>query len=182
MKLKTALLSVGMIVALSGCAGTIPVNYVPQNIVRYSGDTNVGQFTYAPSENGKVAENQLQNTAVGKIFLPSKISELVMRATALELEKTGIKISDSDISLSGEVIEFKADDLGYSVDWTYSIRYTITNASGAKVVDKVYAADPKKTGKFGLAADFSSSINDMILSGYSKFISDPEVRAALSAK
>lgn len=54
---------------------------------------------------------------VGSIFLPANVADLVQRATALELEKTGILLSDSNpLELSGDVLEFKADDLGYSVD------------------------------------------------------------------
>jgi len=169
---------------ITGCAGTIPVNsYTPQNFVRFGGEAVVGSFSYQPALDGKVAENQVQNTAIGKIFLPSKISDLARRATALELEKTGVILGSGNVEVSGNVIEFKADDLGYSVDWTYSVRYVITDkTSGNKIVDKIFTADPIKTGKFGIASDFSSSINDAILSGYNKFISDPEVKAALSKK
>ena len=176
--LSVVALSIG---TLAGCAGTIPVNYTPQNIVRYVGSAHIGAFTYQPAQEGKVANNQIQNTAIGKIFLPSNVSDLVMRATALELEKTGINIGAGDIQVSGDVLEFKAADLGYSVDWTYSVRYVITeNSGGTQLLSKIYTADPIRTGKFGAAADFSSSINDAILSGYSKFIGDPEVRAILT--
>ena len=169
---------------VTGCAGTIPVNsYTPQNFVRIDGEAKVGEFSYQPALEGKVADNQVQNTAIGKIFLPSKISDLVQRATALELEKTGIALGSGNIEVSGSVVEFKADDLGYSVDWTYSVRYMITDkTSGNTIVNKIFTAEPIKTGKFGLASDFSSSINDAILSGYNKFISDPDVKAALAKK
>ena len=171
------------IATLAGCAGTIPVNYTPSNIVRYVGSAHVGDFSYQPAHPGKVATNQIQNTAIGKIFLPSSVSDLVRRATALELEKTGISIGAGDVQVSGDVLEFKADDLGYSVDWTYSVRYVITNReSGAELLNKIYEADPIRTGKFGVASDFSSSINDAILSGYSKFIGDPEARAILTGQ
>lgn len=179
---KIAFLGALAALLLTGCAGTIPVNsYTPQNFVRFGGETTVGSFSYQPALDGKVADNQVQNTAIGKIFLPSKIGDIVQRATALELEKTGIILGSGNVEVSGSVVEFKADDLGYSVDWTYSVRYVITEkTSGNKLVDKTFTADPIKTGKFGAAADFSSSINDAILSGYNKFISDPDVKSALS--
>ena len=39
-----------------------------------------------------------------------------------------------------------------------------------------YTADLKNTGKFNSAADYGPSVNEMILAGYDKFISDDEVR------
>jgi hypothetical protein len=112
---------------LAGCAGTIPVNYSPQNFARYEGRADVGPFGYAPADTGKVKPNQIQSTAMGTILLTANIADLVQRATALELEKTGIRLGDSNpLMVSGEVLEFKADDLGYSVDWTYAVRYKIS--------------------------------------------------------
>ena len=133
-----------VIMLLAGCSGTIPVTqsaYIPQNFTRYEGRVSIGEFTYEPARrlthlgHPKIAPNQLENTAVGSIYLSANVSDLVQRATALELEKTGFSLSGSNaIELSGDVLEFKADDLGYSVDWTYSIRYTIRDRRNATVL------------------------------------------------
>lgn len=178
-----------LVVATTGCSATIPVNYAPQNFVRFEGTADIGAFSYAPTripeaEGRPVAPNQLQNTAVGQVFIGVGVADLVQRATALELEKTGVKLSDqSPVRLSGEVLEFKVDDLGYSVDWTYSVRYVIDRkADGTVLLSEPYSADKKKTGKFGQAADYSPSINEMILSAYDKFIRDPRVQAIIGGK
>jgi len=167
---------------LTGCSFTIPVNYSAQNYVRYEGRTAIGRFTYVPADTGTVAANQIQSTAIGGIFVAANIADLVQRATALELEKTGFKLSDNNpLVVSGEVLEFKADNFGYSVDWSYSVRYRIIRKSdGKELLNKVYVAVPKKTGKFGPPADYAPSINEMILSGYDKFISDEQVRKFFS--
>lgn len=168
---------------MTGCSGTLPVsNYIAQNYVRYQGKTDIGKFTYEPSEQGKVKSNQIQNTAVGAIYLASNVADLVQRATALELEKTGFLLGEQNpLQISGTVLEFKANDLGYSVRWSYSIRYKITRKNDATVLlDKVYTADPIKTGKFGTPADLAPSINAMILAGYDKFIRDEDVKKAFS--
>lgn len=180
--LSKALIGVIAALFLTGCAGTIPVTYTPQNYVRYAGASDIGKFEYAAATNGKVAPNQIENTAVGGIFFGVNVADLVQRATALELEKTGFAVGDKHpLQLSGDVLEFMADDLGYSVDWSYSIRYKIVRKSDSIVLlDKIYKADQKKTGKFGLAADFSPSVNEMILSGYDKFIKDDQVRKIYS--
>ncbi len=170
-------------VLLYGCAGTLPVTYVPQNFARYQGRVDIGRFTYLPADQGIVKPNQIQNTAIGQIYIGANIADFVQRATALELEKTGFNISDSNpLQISGEVIEFKANDLGYSVDWSYSIRYKITRKKDStELLNKVYNAEPKKTGKFTTAAsDYGPSVNEMVLSGYDKFVRDEEVRNIFS--
>lgn len=190
------------VLLFTGCAATtIPVNYSAQNFVRYAGKAEIGNFTYAPSEvyvsvgtgttvisnsrraepsrklATKVAPNQLQNTAIDNVYIGVNVADLVKRATALELEKTGFVIGDSNIQVSGDVLEFKANDLGYNVDWTYSIRYKLTDkSSGLELFSKIYIAEPKKTGKFGMASDYTPSINEMILSAYDKFITDDQVK------
>jgi hypothetical protein len=172
-----------IIILIYGCAGTLPVTYVPQNFARYQGRADIGKFKYLPAEQGIVKPNQIQNTAIGQIYIGANISDFVQRATALELEKTGFNISDSNpLQISGEIIDFKADDLGYSVDWSYSIRYIITRKKdSAELLNKVYTAEPKKTGKFSMtAADYGPSVNEMVLSGYDKFIRDEEVRNIFS--
>jgi len=198
---------IGLALGISACSGTIPVNYTPQNFVRFEASTNIGPFTYAPSKtseeivepakavnpgafNGSaprrlsIAPNQIQNTAAGQIYLGVNVADLVQRATALELEKTGFNIDDrSPLRLSGEVLEFKADDLGYSVDWTYAVRYVIDQkGDGSILLNETYVAEPKRTGKFGQPADYAPSVNEMILSAYDKFIRDPRVQAIFGRK
>jgi hypothetical protein len=180
---KSVVVVLGLFV-ISGCstAVTIPVNYSPQNFARYEGRTDIGQFEYAPASAGKVAPNQIQNTAIGSIFIAANIAEVVKRATALELERTGIRLGDGNaLAVSGDVLEFKADDRGSSVKWSYSIRYRINRKSdGTELLNKVYIAEPKKTGKFGLPSDYTPSINELILSAYDKFIRDEQARRAFS--
>jgi hypothetical protein len=167
----------GTIFLLSGCAGTIPVVYQPQNFVRYQGRADVGTFIYAPSQNGNVAPNQIENTAMGSIYIGADVAEFVRRATALELEKTGVALTDnSPIQVRGDVLRFKANDLGYSVDWMYCVRYRLARKSDSReVLNAVYKV-AKKSGKFGMAADYTPSVNELILSGYDQFIRDENTR------
>lgn len=183
MSLRSIYLLALMSILLAGCAGTIPVKYSAQNIVRYNGRVDMARFVYVPAQVGKVASNQIENTAPGgSIYIGANIADLVRRATALELEKTGFQISEIyPIQLSGEVLEFKVDDLGFNAEWRYSVRYKITRKSDrTDLLNKVYVADPRTTGKLGVAADYAPSVNEMILSGYEKFIRDEQVRKILS--
>lgn len=172
------------LVILSGCAATIPVSYTPQNFVRSEGRADIGDFVYEPAEAGKVRPNQISTTALGQLYISATIADFVKRGTALELEKSGIRLDQSNAKIvSGTVHLFKADDLGYDVVWSYSVTYRISRKGQTQpVFEKRFTPENKKTGKFGLASDYSSSVNEMILLGYQLFISDPEAKALLSGR
>lgn len=163
---------------LFGCgqSGTLSSSYSPQNLVRLEGRADMGEFSYTPFTEGKVKKpNQIKNTAIGSIYLPTDIADYVKRATGLELEKSGIVLeANAPIKIGGDVLEFKADDFGYSVDWSYSIKYRITsNESGKVIFEKTFTPPTKRTGKFGLPTDVADGI---VLSGYEMFVKDPAVQ------
>ena len=168
-------------VTLMACSGTIPSSYTPGNIVRTDGATAIGDFTYQPHDQGRAAPNQLMNTAAGTIYISENVVDLVRRATALELEKSGVRLDqDAGIAIGGDVLEFKADDLGYSVDWYYSIRYRIHSAGNPiPMFERTYTAPKKTTGKFGQPGDYTESVNVMIREAYEQFAGDPDVQAIL---
>ena len=173
-------------VLASGCSATIPTDsYTPQNFVRYQHQNNVfvGNFSYLPETDPKLKlkPNQIQNTAMGTIYISTNVADLVRRATALELEKTGMFLSDkASIIISGDVLEFKANDLGYSIHWTYGIRYRISDKlTGQSLYAKEFRPEMKKTGKFGTASDYAPVVHEIVLNGYDMFIRDDEVRKIL---
>ncbi len=165
-----------------GCtAETIPVKYEPQNVVRYQGQADVGKFTYVATRDG-IASNQLENTEPASVYIGADVAELVRRATALELEKTGVALTErSPVHVSGDVLRFLADDLGFNVDWTYCVRYRVARKSDSReVFDAVYVV-AKRSGKSRLAADLTPSVNELILSAYDQFIRDDRARGILGA-
>lgn len=161
---------------LSACSGTIPVQYIPQTIVKAEGQTDIGQFTYEPFLQGHVRSNQIQNTAIGSILIATDVATLVQRGTAAELEKAGVRITaDSPIRLTGVVKTFRASDIGFSARWTYTVQYTISRKSDqAILLQKDYSAPKVTTGKFGSPSDYAPSLNEMILAGVEAFLRDPE--------
>ena len=87
---------------LCGCSGTIPVQYIPQTMLKAHGKTQIGEFTYQPFLNGWVKANQIQNTAAGSVYIATDVAKLVQRGTASELEKAGIEIGpNSAVTLTG---------------------------------------------------------------------------------
>ena len=173
-----SLLNLGAIVfallILTACSTTIPASYTPQTFLNLeAGETQIGEFRYVPADMGDVRSNQIKNSAVGSIFIATDVSNFVRRATALELERAGIQITDdAPTILDGDVLEFRAGDLGYSVQWTYNIRYRIRTASGALLFEREYTPPMVKTGKFGQAEDYAPNLNELVLAGIESFIND----------
>lgn len=170
---------------LSGCAVTLPTtSYTPQNFIKASGKIDMGTFQYMPFIEGKVKKsNQMQNTAAGQIYLSMDISDYSKRGTALELEKSGVVLLESaNFRLDGNVIEFMADDLGYSIDLKYAIQYKIVDKNSSQVLfDKTFIAPQKKIGKFGDAVAYTTVASEMVLSGYELFIRDGDVKRIFEA-
>jgi uncharacterized lipoprotein len=171
--------------AMAGCAVTIPTgSYIPQNYVRYDNPSSVdiAPFAYLPLVEGKVKlANQIRNTAAGSIHFSSDVAEFVRRVNALEFEKTGIQLNDkSKIRVSGDIIEFYIDDLGYSANIHYTIKYFIKESSSEKILySHTFSPSSMKMGKFGTPAEGVQVFNNIIAKGYEMFITDPEARSML---
>jgi hypothetical protein len=173
--MKNLMLAAIAALTLSGCSGTIPVGYETQSYVKLdSGRAAMGEFSYEPADAGDVDTNQLQNTAVGKIYIAEDVSQYVKRATALEMQSAGVTVEESaPLVVTGKVNKFEMDDLGYSVDWTYSVTYTVTDErSDQQIFRETYTPDKRTTGKFGQPSDYTSSVNLIILAGVEQFLQD----------
>ncbi|MBK1667317.1 hypothetical protein CKO28_04650 [Rhodovibrio sodomensis] len=167
------------VLLLGGCSGTIPVEYETQSYVQINeGAAELGEFVYEPADAGEVETNQLQNTAVGSIYIAEDVSRYVQRATALEMQSAGVEIEDgAPVRVVGRINKLELDDLGYSVDWSYSVTYTARDTrSNEQIFQKTYTPDKRTTGKFGQPSDYTSSINLIILAGIEAFLEDAKAR------
>jgi hypothetical protein len=126
--------------------------------------------------------NQIKNTAIGKIYIGSDIAKFVQRATALEMERSGIILDDrGGRVVVGNIRDITADDLGYSVDWSYSIEYSIMDVYSEKhLFSQLYTATPRTTGKFGQASDYTTTLNDMVRDAIEQFLRDEEAMELLA--
>ena len=179
---------------LAGCGVpiSIPTNpYFPQGGVRIESNTavDVGVFTYIPAQVSRNSQpplmrNQLQTGGLNNVHLSHDVAALAKRITSLELEKSGLLLRDSsDLSIEGDVLKFEMDYIGFSIDWTYIIKYKIIDKKQKKTLyEQVYAPEIKHTGKFQAPSDFSSTISELIFSGYDMFIRDPYVRDLLEGR
>lgn len=173
--LASAALTLGLITV--GCSGpqTIPVNYAPSSVMTASGTVSVTDFTYRPAEvapPGKtvVASNQIRNTAMGNIMIDRDVKVFVRDAVFSELRLVGIKTIENDRVLKGEIEEFLIDDLGYNVDWTLRIKYTIVDSAAKKELYSSVKNIQRRTAKF---ANVFGALNETIKMNAEELLKDP---------
>ena len=157
-------------VLLAGCATVAPVNYAPSSVLSASGTVAVSEFRYLPAEARRVDPNQIRNTAMGSIKIDRDVKDFVRNAVFAELRFVGIKLDDPGRTLSGDIVEFLIDDLGYSIDWTLTVRYRVTGAAPAALLFESEKVTQRKTAKF---VNAFGALNETIKLNAEELIKDP---------
>ena len=120
---------------LASCSTSLPMDvYLPQNHIRYTGIVQMGEFNYIPYQRGLVKSNRIKRGTGGGITLSKDIALLVERNTALELEKTGVSLGDSQLIITGEIQEFRVDDFGFNAEFSYLITYKLLDSKTSKII------------------------------------------------
>lgn len=156
---------------VTGCATPQhTVNYAPSSTLTLEGETSIGDFRYIPGEiDDKITPNQIRNTALGEVKFNRNVDEFFEAAVFNEARLVGIKIKKSSNIISGEIIEFLIDDLGYSIDWSLEVRYIVTGAKGDRCYDEIHIIQ-KNTTKF---SNVFGSLNEVIKLNIEKSFQDP---------
>ncbi|MBO9537481.1 hypothetical protein [Herbaspirillum sp.] len=166
---------------LAGCASApIPVNYAPSSVKSASGSLSVVEFTYpaqTQNKNKPITSNQIRNTAMGEIKIDRDVNKFVRDAVFAELRFMGIKPNDPSKILSGEIQEFLIDDLGYSVDWTLRIKYTLSDAVTKTVLFDAVKNTQRRTAKF---ANAFGAMNETIKINVEQLVEDEKFAKAIN--
>ncbi|OOF67018.1 integron protein cassette protein [Rodentibacter sp. Ppn85] len=185
MKKFISILLLTVVLILTGCSATVnrtssENSYQSQNYTKINSSILLGEFTYEPAKIGKVRESQPENTAVDTIYFDRSIAEIVKHFTAKELMLTDVKIGTGHLTLLGNVKELKIDDLGYSVDFSYTINYKILK-NGSTAWDRDYSPTKVTVSKFDSNPmnTITNQVYRMIAAGYEKFINDNGVKTLL---
>ena len=173
---KSAAASIAaVVISLAGCASPpIPVNYAPSSVKSATGSLSVSDFNYLPSTSAsgkRVAPNQISNTAMGEIKIDRNVNVFVRDAVFSELRFVGIKTNDTSRVLSGDIEEFLIDDLGYSIDWTLRIKYTVIDKKSGNLIYQSVKTTKRNTAKF---ANPFGALNEHIKLNVEQLIEDPE--------
>lgn len=173
-----AMLTAGMV--LAGCASPpIPMNYAPASTKSINGSLSVGSFTYLPAMPGApkmVASNVIRNTAIGELKIDKDVNVFVRDAVFLELRAMGAKVNNPSKVLTGEIQEFLVDDLGYSIDWTLRIKYSVTDANAQTTTYTSVKESKRKTAK---GPNPFGALNETIKLNTEQLVDDPEFIKAI---
>lgn len=160
---------------LTGCANApAPVNYAPTSIKTIQGSLTIAPFTYLPASpkaSKVVPANVIRNTAMGEFKIDKDVSTFVRDAVFLELRTMGAKMDNPAKVLNGEIEEFLVDDLGYSVDWTLRIKYTVTESASKQVLFTSVKNTQRKTAKF---VNPFGALNETLKLNTEQLVDDPE--------
>lgn len=170
-RLVASPLVAGLLV-FAGCASQpLPLNYAPSSVLSLSGSVTVVEFKYLPAlaADTKITPNQIRNTALGKIKFEQPIAQIFKEAVFKELRFVGVRLDNPDRELGGEVEEFLIDDLGYSVDWTLRVKYTLLDKKTGRVLYESVKNTQRKTNKF---ANAFAALNETIKLNIEELIKD----------
>ncbi|HEY1683749.1 MAG TPA: hypothetical protein VGG19_03220 [Tepidisphaeraceae bacterium] len=168
-------------IGVLGCAETKPFSmmYTTQSLPRGKAAVNAGTFAYTPA-NRKVAQDQIENTAVTAIHIDSNISDYVKRAFMQELDRSGYFSTTPAILINCQITRFKCDDLGYSVDWYLDLTCHFVDAASQKeLATETVNIQKKHMQKFGGIENFQRAMNNVIYEAYDEVISAPKVQSLL---
>ena len=141
---------------LVGCGGNQilrTLDYPPSSTMAVSGNVKVGDFVYLPGNpGGSVDPNQIDNTALGDLVFEKNIDQYFESALMAEADFVGLNLDGAQATISGEILEFIADDLGYSVDWKLNVKYVLNSADGNECYNSVKKVE-RNTEKNPLTAE-----------------------------
>jgi uncharacterized lipoprotein len=159
---------------LSACAAPpIATNYAPSSVMSAAGALSVSDFKYLASEQAKdpIPANVIHNTAIGTVKIDKDVKKYVRDAVFSELRFVGIKVNNPQRVLKGDIEEFLIDDLGYSVDWSLRIRYTVSDGATGKVLYDSVKSTKRRTAKF---ANAFGALNETVKLCVEELLKDPQ--------
>lgn len=168
------------ILALSGCVSTIPMNYAPSSVKTATGALSVADFRYLPSESAAakpIPPDVIRNTALGQIKIDRNVNVFIRDAVFAELRFVGIKTNDGNKILSGDIEEFLIDDLGFNVDWTLRINYSLVDKASKQVIFSAVKTTQRRTGKF---ANPIGALNETIKLNVEQLLDDANFIKAIN--
>lgn len=165
--------------AATGCASPrVPFVYTAQNSVRGQAAVQVGNVSYVPADTKRVAPNQLENTAMGSVKIDTEVSTYVKRALALELDRSGFTGRAPEFAMDCSVERIKLDDLGFSVDWTFSMGCKFRRLDAPdESFSRTATVEKKKLAKFGSLEVLQRYLNGIIVDAYEQIMAPETVRA-----
>lgn len=177
---RISLLSALVFLTACGTPQGVTLTYAPSSIKTAEGAVEVGEFKYSaidPKTKKEVPQNQIRNTAMGDIIIDRNVSQFVRDAVFSELRLVGVKTAPTSKVLTGDVEDFLIDDLGYSIDWTYRVKYTVTQKPSGQTLYTGVKNIQRKTAKFGNPL---GALNETVKLSVEQLLDDPAFTKAVN--
>jgi hypothetical protein len=120
---------------LSACSIKIPSNYSPSIVMSGKGNISVEMFRYLPAENGKLEKNQIDTKkGLHPFYTNDNIDKIITDAVMRELKYIGYTLDASSVKIiSGDILEYSCNYIGFNVDHVTKIRFFIyDNSTGER--------------------------------------------------
>ena len=111
---------------------------------------------------------------MGRVLLEQNVDVMFRDAVFKELRFVGVKVDRSNHQLSGEIEEFFADDLGFNVDWTLTVKYRVVASNATK-----YEETKEIKRRTAKAPNFSGALNETIKLNIEELIKDADFISAI---
>ena len=169
-----------LFLGLVGCSSArVPVIYTAQNSVRGREGIAAGVFSYRPAKAG-IKPNQIENDAIGNIYMDTDLANYVKRGFSLELDRSGFTAAPPQITADCTINQIKVADLGFSADWYFKMSCSFRDLDKKAVIWQAQSYVEKKgASKFGNLEVLQRYLNGLILESYEQIFS-PETRRILS--
>ena len=176
--MKKALIVLSAAFALAACASSerpnVSLTYTPAGTIELTGHMDVKEFAYTEEE--AKAPNHIPNSAIGNIYITEPVGQYFANALKQELRTAKVSLQgDVNCSIEGTIQRLKLGDLGFSVDYTLEVNYSVKN----KVGDELFSAHRNtfmEASKFGGLTTLSKVFSENI----SGFLTEPELEQLLT--
>jgi len=173
------LMLMAALMPLLAACGTVTVSLPPYTAVttdEIDGTIDVRDFSYTPKAG--VAQNEIRETAAGRIMITEPIGTYYANALRRELRQATVSLRGGRCVISGEVRDFAIDSLGFSSDYITDVRYVVSDSRGQPAYERDFKVKFNTT-KFVAASIVLANINKMVADNLRQFLNDPQFRALM---
>jgi hypothetical protein len=162
---------------LGACTATVALpGYQSVTTEELSGSVSVREFLYTPRSG--VEQNEIRETAAGRVFVTEPIGVYFTNAVRRELRQASVTLRDGECALDGTIYDFALESLGFEATYITEVTYRLARADGTQLVERPVRVS-FKTSKFLEASLIMAAIGRSVSDNIAVLLADPAFRNAL---
>ena len=165
---------------LGACTATVALpGYQSVTSEELTGSVTVREFAYTPRAG--VQQNEIRETAVGRVFVTEPVGAYFAGAVRRELRQAGVTLRDGACVLDGTIHDFAVESLGFEATYITDVTYRLSRPDGTQLVDLPVRVS-FKTSKFIDASLILAAIGRSVSDNIATLLKDPSFRTALETE